>query len=54
MLLLGCPSQFSLFIAANFLLFRVAILYGKSIVQTVILEYFLQKENQIQYFNSFD
>ena len=44
-LLLGCSSQFSLFNAAKFLLFRVAISYGKSIDQSVTLDYFLQKEN---------
>ena len=39
-LLLGCSSQFSLFIAASFLLFvKVAFFYGKSSDQPSILDY---------------
>ena len=38
---LGCSSQFSLFNAANFFLFRVVIFYGKNNDKSVIFDYFL-------------
>ena len=53
-LLPGCSSQVFLLNAVNFLLFKVAFFYGKSNDHSVILDYFLQKENQLRYFNSFD
>ena len=41
---LGCSSQFSLFMAANFFLFPVVIFHGKNKDQSVILDYFCRRK----------